>query len=344
MVFAMVADSSAQRLLETDGIELRGTARVVTYAAGICNVVEASHIEAEYERIKANHGQPLDVWQLDFSVYNGSGEWLEHLIARYGIGSKWPDCTNWSGPSGTYSEPVQWANTIGPIQKSGRKVVTPGATLAATKFIIAFHEDQPRFENWSVDFTFGGSSSAPEGPSYAVGSRLPPASPPRPPAEERPVAEAEYRRQASGISSERTCTGQEQGAACWKGLASHPGCHVWDPHYYADQTVAWTGLCSGSKACGTGTLKWIRGSEVTESSGLIRDGKRNGHWVERHANGTVSEGLYADGKRNGNWVIRDADGDFGEGPVVDGKRNGLWMRRDPTGKTTTETCVDGRLE
>ena len=27
MVFAMVADSSAQRLLETDGIELRGTAR-----------------------------------------------------------------------------------------------------------------------------------------------------------------------------------------------------------------------------------------------------------------------------------------------------------------------------
>ena len=72
MVLAMAVDASAQRLLETDGIELRGTVRIVTYAASLCNVLEASHTEAEYERIKANHGQPLDVWQLDFSVYNGS--------------------------------------------------------------------------------------------------------------------------------------------------------------------------------------------------------------------------------------------------------------------------------
>ena len=54
MVLAMPAP--AQRLLETEGIELRGTARVVTYAAGLCNVEEASHREEEYERIKANHG------------------------------------------------------------------------------------------------------------------------------------------------------------------------------------------------------------------------------------------------------------------------------------------------
>ena len=114
MVLAMPAPAFGQQLLETDGIELRGTARVVTYAASLCNVLEASHTEEEYERIKANHGQPLDVWQLDFSVYNGSGKWLDHLIARYSIESKWPDCTNWSGdgpgggPSGTYSGPVQW--------------------------------------------------------------------------------------------------------------------------------------------------------------------------------------------------------------------------------------------
>ena len=287
----------------------------MTYAAGICNVVEASHIEAEYERIKANHGQPLDVWQLDFSVYNGSGEWLEHLIARYGIGSKWPDCTNWSGPSGTYSEPVQWANTIGPIQKSGRKVVTPGATLAATKFIIAFHEDQPRFENWSVDFTFGGSSSAPEGPSYAVGSRLPPASPPRPPAEERPVAEAEYRRQASGISSERTCTGQEQGAACWKGLASHPGCHVWDPHYYADQTVAWTGLCSGSKA-------------VRDRNAEVDPGKRSYRVLGPHPR-------TASGTAIGSSVMRTELSRKDSTRTASGTATGLFVMR-------TETSVKGR--
>ena len=162
----MVTDGHAQRLLETDGIELRGTARVVTYGAAVCNVVEASHSEEEYERIKANHGQPLDVWQLDFSVYNGSGKWLDHLIARYGIESKWPPCTNWSGdgpgggPSGTYSGPVEWASTIGHIQKSGRNVVAPGATLTDTTFIIVFHEEQPRFANWSVDFTFGKSAGS----------------------------------------------------------------------------------------------------------------------------------------------------------------------------------------
>ena len=153
MVLAMPAPAFGQQLLETDGIG--------SYAASLCNVLEASHTEEEYERIKANHGQPLDVWQLDFSVYNGSGRWLDHLIARYGIESKWPDCTNWSGdgpgggPSGTYSEPVQWTGTAGHIQETGRNVVAPGATLTSTTFILVFHEDQPRFANWSVDFTFG---------------------------------------------------------------------------------------------------------------------------------------------------------------------------------------------
>ena len=118
MVLGMAEDASAELLLETGGIELHSTARVVTYEASLCNVLEASHTEAEYERIKASHGQPLDVCQLDFSVDNGSGRWLDHLIARYGIESKWPDCTNWSGdgpgggPSGTYSEPVQRAGEL----------------------------------------------------------------------------------------------------------------------------------------------------------------------------------------------------------------------------------------
>ena len=158
MVLAMAADASAQRLMETDGIELRGTARIVTFAASLCNVVEASHTAAEYERIRGNHGQPLDVWKLDFSVYNGSGKWLDHLIARYGIESRWPDCTNWSGPSGTYSDLVHWTSTSDFIQETGRNVVAPGATLTETKFIIVFHEDPPpQFSNWSVDFTFGDS-------------------------------------------------------------------------------------------------------------------------------------------------------------------------------------------
>ena len=38
VVLAMVPGATAQRLLEKDGIELRGTARGVTYAAAKCNV------------------------------------------------------------------------------------------------------------------------------------------------------------------------------------------------------------------------------------------------------------------------------------------------------------------
>ena len=117
LVLGMAADASAQQLLETDGIELHGTARVVTSAAGTCNVLEASHTATEYERMQANHGQPLDVWQLDFSVRNGSGRWLDHLIALYGIEARRPDCTNWTGPTGTYSEPVQWASTPWPYPR-----------------------------------------------------------------------------------------------------------------------------------------------------------------------------------------------------------------------------------
>ena len=197
MVLGMAGELSAQRLLETDGIELRGTVRIVTYAASLCNVLEASHTEEEYERIKANHGQPLDVWQLDFSVYNGSGKWLDHLIALYSIESKWPDCTNWSGdgpgggPSGTYSEPVQWTGTAGHIQETGRNVVAPGATLTATTFILVFHEDPPpQFADWSVNFRFGASTSAPASSGGAART----VSPPSPPPADRPSeAPAEVR-------------------------------------------------------------------------------------------------------------------------------------------------------
>ncbi len=37
-----------------------------------------------------SHGSPLAVWQLDFSVYNGPGKWLDHLTARHGMESEWP--------------------------------------------------------------------------------------------------------------------------------------------------------------------------------------------------------------------------------------------------------------
>ena len=57
-------------LLETDGIELRGEAQLVMSGGGTCNVLES---DTSYEAKKENHGAPMDVWRLDFSVRNGSG-------------------------------------------------------------------------------------------------------------------------------------------------------------------------------------------------------------------------------------------------------------------------------
>ncbi len=176
------AGAAAQLLLEVDGVELHGTARRIMPGAGVCNVSET---DTSYEQKEANHGAPMDVWRLDFSVRNGSGRWLDHLIARYEIESEWPDCTNWSGPDDAqfralnsdvplHELTVQWSGTNGFIQESGRNVVGPGQTLTTTAFLIVLNSDpEPRFSNWSVDFNFGadappgaGSPAAP--PAYSA--------------------------------------------------------------------------------------------------------------------------------------------------------------------------------
>ena len=96
VVLMAAVDAHALRLMETDGIELRGVARVVAYGAATCHIRDINHSEEEYERLKVNEGKLLDLWQMDFSVYNGSGKGLDHLIALYGVEAPWPPCTHWS--------------------------------------------------------------------------------------------------------------------------------------------------------------------------------------------------------------------------------------------------------
>ena len=129
--------------------------------------------DTSYEEKKANHGAPMDIWRLDFSVHNGSGRWLDHLIAGFQIEAEWPDCTNWDGPdAGQFAQPIEWANSAGHIQESGRNVVAPGRTLTHTKFFIVLRGDpEPRFENWSMDFDFAAAPPAESGagsPAFIV--------------------------------------------------------------------------------------------------------------------------------------------------------------------------------
>ena len=152
MVLAIPPDAHAQRLLETDGVELIGEAQLVMPGGGTCNVLES---DTAFEARRENDGAPMDIWRLDFSVRNGSGRWLDHLIARFQIESEWPECTNWDGPDAGTFQPLEWADSIDFIQESGRNVVGPDETLTETKYFIVLQGDPPpRFSNWSVDFDF----------------------------------------------------------------------------------------------------------------------------------------------------------------------------------------------
>ena len=138
------------------------------------------------------------------------------------------------------------------------------------------------------------------------------------------------------------CEGMAEGAHCWKELANEAGCYVWDISYSHNETVTWSGQCSGGIAMGRGELTWRWSDGSSETTGELRDGKRHGHWVERYSNGNVLEGSYRDGKRHGHWVVRFADGGIHEGPAKDGKRHGNWVERSADGDVSEGSYKDGK--
>ena len=147
---------------------------------------------------------------------------------------------------------------------------------------------------------------------------------------------------APTVALEPNCVGAGEGSECWKEFSDEPGCHVWDSHHYSDQTVTWSGLCAGGVIVGEGTLVWTRDGESTESTGTVSEGRRQGHWVVRSADGGGQEGTFVDGKRQGHWVMRSADGGGQEGTFVDGKRQGHWVMRDADGGSEEGPYVEGK--
>ena len=158
-ILLLALAAPAATLYEKDGIILDGTVRLVSSGAATCQVLAANESPESYEGMKANHGQPLHVWRLDFAARNRSGRRLEHLTAHFKIASEWPPCTNWTGPEGTYPETPQWAGSFEVLQRpSGME---PGDQVTDTVFVLAFHSHEPRFENWQVDYRFAAGSPAP---------------------------------------------------------------------------------------------------------------------------------------------------------------------------------------
>ena len=320
------AAASAQRLLETDGIELRGAARVVEYGAGTCNVSEERETAASYEQKRGNHGLPVDVWQLDFSVYNGSGRALDHLIANYRVAAENPPCTNWSWPeAGRYAGPIEWGDLAGFIQRSGGGNPTqPGETLTDTKYIFVFHEHQPSFDTWSVDYNFAAAAPAAGAESTVpAGGTAPRAQPGNERLEEPDAAVGGVPEIATPPSiGLETCAGQPVGSACWMEVSNHPSCHLWNPSLHAGATVAWSGECIGGYAQGTGAVRWHYDGGVQTEEGAFLDGKQHGTWVVQEPDGDVAEGLYVNGQRQGTWAWWFTNGNVLESPYLNGAENG----------------------
>ena len=152
-----------------------GTIRLVVSNAAVCNVLEEKYTAQEYEQLKANQGQPLDLWQVDFAVRNESGREIEYLRASRRVHSEHPPCTNWSGegPGGgpVLPEPsllisTGWGDYYQVLQRpSGMRL---GQQERSARYLVVFHEHQPRFGEWDIDYTFAKEAGA--GKEPAAGS------------------------------------------------------------------------------------------------------------------------------------------------------------------------------
>ena len=90
----------------------------------------------------------------------------------------------------------------------------------------------------------------------------------------------EDRPEAAEFDGEPVCGAQPRGEPCWMEASNLPGCYVWNPNPQADETVTWTGGCSGGVAEGTGSLTWTYpGTQQVATGGRLRAGRMDGTWA-----------------------------------------------------------------
>ena len=326
----LIGHGTAEVLYDQDGIVLEGTARKVAYGIATCRVLEEKQSPEVYERMKVNDGEALDLWQMTYSVHNGTGKELASLTAKFHLHSEWPPCTNWeeSPESPAAHIQYQWAGHVDMVVAgNGMRV---GQTVHQETYLLVFRGQEPFFKEWEVRFRSDADTKANQGEG----------SPP----ERTPV--------------KRTPTSQPKAAPPKDAIefSNKPGCYFLpffgDHHRFQ---WSWTGECVDGWAQGEGTVRADRGGKELhcEHSGQLQKGRKEGHWVETcssaevkwggegsYVNGrregrwiqprgnSVSEGSYVDGRMQGHWVIRTPSLNMiNEGPYVDGKRHGKWITR-----------------
>ena len=130
-------------------------------------------------------------------------------------------------------------------------------------------------------------------------------------------------------------------AACWREVANRPGCYLWDWNLGNNESSDWSGQCKNGMVDGRGEEIWR--SDGDTGTGSYANGKRQGHWVFRFADGYVEEIHYVNGKQHGQALGRYANGDVAEVHYVNGKRHGQAVRRFADGDVAEVHFVDDKL-
>ena len=309
------ATAQGETLYQRDGITLEGAVQMEQREAGVCHVLEERESAENYERTKANDGQALHVWRVEFAARNDSGKRLENLTAHFSIDSEWPPCTNWSVSTGIQ---YRWGDSLEVLQEPYG--MEPGEETSRTLFVLAFDGQQPEFVRSKVDYRFAaGATTGPAGPAATrlssgsedrtgrAASQLPPG-----------IRADLYLRQAEQAARDRDEAGAGRAMERLRALQAEHGLELTpEDHYRYAQTWAAAGEPQRAMAAAVRYLQ-LRGREAehyTEALDLIN---REGSLEAAPASGNAASSRIGPGAPAGTPRVAVAQPQPGESRVFDG--------------------------
>ena len=179
---------------------------------------------------------------------------------------------------------------------------------------------------------------------------------------------AEPRSLSVKIDVEGTCPKRPGSIGCWTTPTSKPDCYIWITDYPQDRKMDWDGNCSGGFAQGAGHVTWYaprrqgqvitfkRRREPGERTGLksvslnsdiwveqgeLKDGRKEGHWLDGRGIDVKAAGSYENGLRTGHWQETGPGAATSEGPYLRGERHGIWSQHDEDGTVWEGRYLDG---
>ena len=381
MVVAALAGSAApaETFHSRDGVWFEGAIRMVASEAAVCNVLEGHHREPVYQRLKANHGQALNLWRVDISVRNESGRWIDSLRAESWVRSEHPPCSDWTGPVAT-PEPsirLEWGDSF-QFQHMPYGM-RPGQEKRSAVYLLAFHRHRPRFGEWDIRYDF--AKEARTGTEVGVGGapfivvavpadakvELLSTREPYRPRVQLTLGSYHVEVSAPGYETRRLWV-EHEGASPHRIELDRAQGAVSEPARAAASAAVTEGrqqrlrpdgkpICAGQPR-GTpcwmelndwpGCFVWnaglVPGVSVTwtgECSGDLANGTGTLAWAWGSNEGEET-GLLRSGQRTGPWILRNPDGTVSEGSYEEGRRSGAWVIRYADGWVDNGSYLDGK--